>query len=316
MVNKEGLIMSVLCIGELLIDFICTDKGITLQKGENFIKKCGGAPYNVSIAIQKLGANSIMCGSVGNDPFGTSLISELKKYNVNTENVLKVKENTTLAFVSLQEDGERDFNFMRGADENYKFDDISEEVLISSNVFHFGSATAFLGGELSCTYDKLLQYAKENNKIITFDPNYRELLFGDKKDLFIEKSKQYIENATIVKVSDEEAMLITNCKDMTEAGKKIIELGAKYVLITLGSKGTMLFAKDFNSIIKTEEVKMVDATGAGDAFIGAVIARIDNNINFTKEDLIDYIKLGNKVGGIVVQKYGAIDAIPYYDELN
>ncbi len=315
MVKGVDLMNKVLCAGELLIDFICTDKGISLQKGENFIKKCGGAPFNVAIAIQKLGANAIICGSVGNDPFGEALIEELNKYNVSIDNVRKIEKNTTLAFVSLQEDGERDFNFMRGADENYFFDDINKKDLLESNIFHFGSATAFLGGVLSDTYKELLEYAYNNNKVIIFDPNYRELLFGNKKELFIKKSIEYISKATLVKVSLEEGELITGKKELSDIGEEIINMGAKYVVITLGSKGTVLFAKGIEKHIKTKPVKMIDATGAGDAFIGAVIASIANNINFTVDDLIEYIKLGNKVGGIVVSRYGAIDAIPLISEL-
>ncbi len=305
----------VLCIGEMLIDFICTDKGVSLQKSENFIKKCGGAPYNVSIAIQKLGANAYMCGSVGNDAFGETLINELKSYNVCAENVKSTNKNTTLAFVSLQEDGDRDFNFLRGADAQYSFNDIKEESLKSCSVFHFGSATAFLGDELNDTYDKALKYAVQNNKIITFDPNYRELLFGDKKDIFIQKSKYYIKYSDVVKVSDEEAFLITSEKEIEKAGKKIIEIGAKYVLITLGKEGTMIFHNDKVEHIKTEPVKMVDATGAGDAFIGTVISRIANDTNLNYNKMVQYVQLGNKVGGVVVQKYGALDAIPFIEEI-
>ncbi len=306
---------SVLCVGELLIDFICTDKGSMLSVGENFIKKCGGAPFNASIAIQKLGANAVMCGSVGNDAFGENLIAELEKYEVSCSNVKKLKKNTTLAFVSLDKNGERDFIFNRGADEDYKIEYVDVKDLEKCNVFHFGSATAFLGGELGKAYDELINYAIKNNKHIIFDPNYRKDLFDDKKDLFIEKSKKYISKADIVKLSDEEACLISGEDYVEKAGKRIVDLGAKYVLITLGKDGTLILSKDKVRHIKTKAVEMVDATGAGDAFIGAVVAKVADNGCNSFDKLIEYVELGNTVGAMVVQRLGAIDAIPYLYEV-
>ncbi len=306
---------NVLCIGELLIDFICTDKGNSLTDGENFVKKCGGAPFNASIAIKKLGANAIMCGSVGIDSFGDSLISELEKYEVSCENVKRLEKNTTLAFVSLDKFGERDFIFNRGADEDFKTCFINTSDLEKCNTFHFGSATAFLGGDLGCTYDEILDYALENNKTIIFDPNYRKDLFQNKKDLFINKSKKFISKADIVKLSDEEAFILTGEKDMKKAGKHITNIGAKYVLITLGKEGTLVVSNKKTKHITTKPVNMIDSTGAGDAFIGTIVAKVSNNGCKSFDELLEYVELGNKVGAMVVQKLGAIEAIPYLSEV-
>ncbi len=125
-----------------------------------------------------MGAQAYMLGAVGDDQFGYYLEETLKKYDVNTENLIKTSNaNTTLAFVSLDSDGERDFKFNRGADAEYTYDMIDLNVLENANVFHFGSATAFLEGDLRETYFDLLDYAKVNDKWITFDPNYRDALF-------------------------------------------------------------------------------------------------------------------------------------------
>ncbi len=307
----------VICIGELLIDFVCTDKDTLLKDSENFLKKVGGAPLNVSVAIQKLGGEAYMCGAVGKDPFGDILIETLDTYKVNTENVLRSeKYNTTLAFVSLANNGERDFNFVRGADEHFNFSNISDKTKKQSQIFHFGSATAFLGGELEKCYYDALDYALKNNKFISFDPNYRDALFGDKKELFIKHSRDFIKHSHVVKVSDEEAILITGKEDLQEAVMEIVNLGAKYVLVTLGKDGTLLASKDETKIVPTNPVKMVDSTGAGDAFMGAVLSKIlSNNCDFNYYDMVKFVEFGNIVGGKTVTAYGALTAIPTIDEI-
>lgn len=307
----------VLCIGELLIDFICTDNDVLLKDGENFIKKVGGAPLNVSVAIKKLGGEAYMCGSVGKDQFGDILIDTLIDYKVNVDNIIRGdKYNTTLAFVSLTADGERDFNFVRGADKNFKFTDVSNKTKRESSIFHFGSATAFLGGDLEKAYYDALKYGIKNNKIITFDPNYRKALFRDKHDDFKKHCKNFIKHTDILKVSDEEAMIITDEKDEKIAVSKLIELGAKYVLMTLGKSGTLVGYKNNLKIVSTKEVEMVDSTGAGDAFIGAILSKLDmNKCTITDEDIEKYVEFGNIVGGKTVMKYGALSAIPTIKEL-
>lgn len=306
----------ILCIGELLIDFVCTDSDTMLKDSENFLKKAGGAPLNVSVAIQKLGSEAYMCGAVGKDPFGDILVEMLETYKVNTNNVLRSdKYNTTLAFVSLTSSGERDFNFVRGADEHFTFSDIDNDTKIKSEIFHFGSATAFLGGELEKCYYDALNYAAKNNKFISFDPNYREALFGDKKALFVKHSKEFIKHSNIVKVSDEEAIIITGKSDVNDAIKDIINLGATYVVMTLGKDGTLLASYDNVKIIPTNPVKMVDSTGAGDSFIGAVLSKIQlNNCNVDFKTMEDFVVFGNKVGAKTVTAYGALTAMPFLSD--
>ena len=192
----------VICPGEALIDFVSMDIGKTLKATDGFIKKAGGAPANVAAAISKLGAEAYFCGTVGDDAFGGFLEDTLNNNNINTELLFKIKNNTTFAFVSLMENGERDFEFARDADECLTFDMISDR-LEEFDLYHFGSATAFMGGNLKDTYFKLKEYAKSNNKIISFDANYRESLFGNNKEEFIKCCKEFIVDSNIVKLSEE-----------------------------------------------------------------------------------------------------------------
>ena len=170
--------MKVLCIGEALIDMICTDVNVSLSSGQHFLKKAGGAPANVAAAIAALGGEVTMAAKVGEDPFGHHLISLLKEMGVDTSLMIKDPTHfTTFAFVSLMNDGERDFYFNRGADKELTLLDLAELHLNEYGIVHFGSATAFLPGPLQSTYIELLAKAKQAGCLISFDPNYRHLLF-------------------------------------------------------------------------------------------------------------------------------------------
>lgn len=301
----------VICPGEALIDFVSMDIGKTLKATDGFIKKAGGAPANVAAAISKLGAEAYFCGTVGDDAFGGFLEDTLNNNNINTELLFKIKNNTTLAFVSLMENGERDFEFARDADECLTFDMISDR-LEEFDLYHFGSATAFMGGNLKDTYFKLKEYAKSNNKIISFDANYRESLFGNNKEEFIKCCKEFIVDSNIVKLSEEEAKLISGIEDIKEASQYIVNLGCENLMVTLGKEGTLLSNREKQILIKTKEVKMKDATGAGDAFIGAVIAQILNEPGKSMEKIVE---MANLVGGITTTKLGALESIPTWDEV-
>jgi fructokinase len=150
-----GVVMSssVVCMGELLIDFFCTDVEIDLVKGQNFQKQAGGAPANVCATIAKLGGVSHFCGKVGNDPFGHFLKKTLDDAKVDTSMlVLDGLHPTTLAFVSLKANGERDFVFNRGADAFLVEEAIDKDKLREASILHFGSATALLSDPFQSTY--------------------------------------------------------------------------------------------------------------------------------------------------------------------
>ena len=303
---------NIFCIGELLIDMVCVDnKG--LKNGEKFEKKAGGAPANVAACISKLEGNAYFLGQVGNDFFGKHLIELLKDLNINIEMVVE-KGSTTIALVGIDENGERNFDFLRGSDGDYSFDNINLSKMISSDIIHFGSATGFLEGELKKTYFKLLEYAKANNIYVSFDPNYRDaLITPDKLELFIEDCIEFLRKSDFTKLSDEELFLITKEKDITKGVNKSHEFGVKFVAITLGSKGTYLSVSGENTVIQSIKIKQLDSTGAGDAFVGAVLKQVSDvedkqNIRF--EEWKNIIVFANKVGAITCTNYGAIASMP------
>ncbi|OOM78896.1 carbohydrate kinase [Clostridium sp. BL-8] len=308
---------SIFCIGELLIDMVCVDnKG--LKYGEKFEKKAGGAPANVAAGISKLDGNAYFLGQVGNDFFGKYLIELLKDLKINTEMVVE-KGSTTIALVGIDENGERNFDFLRGSDGAYSFENIDLSKISNSDIIHFGSATGFLEGELKNTYFKLLDYAKANKIYVSFDPNYRDaLITSDKLEEFIKDCIKFLKESDFVKLSDEELILITKEEDLTAGVNKLHDLGVKVVTVTLGSEGTYLSVNGQREIIPSIKIKQVDSTGAGDAFVGAVlkqIAEIEDKRNISFEAWRKIISFANKVGAVTCTNYGAIDSMPTLDEV-
>ncbi len=312
---------TVLCIGEALIDMICTDTDHSITDGVHFLKKCGGAPTNVAIALKALGGEVINIACVGDDPFGNSIIKTLKEFNVNTEYIIIDKNHfTTIAYVSLKKNGERDFYFQRGADANIRIQDIHYINLKPVSIFHFGSATAFLEGDLLYSYIYLLKQGVEHNKFICFDPNYRELLFGNKKEIFIKKSNDFLKHAHLIKMSDEEALLLSKKSTLDEALEYFSDFVKGVITITLGKEGTLLYLsqKKQKRIIPSIEIESIDSTGAGDSFVATLLyqmSQLDSAamMNISEDQWVHFIFKANIIGAKTCTYYGAIEA---YKHLN
>ncbi len=309
--------MKILCIGEALIDMICTDTGTSLLKGEHFLKKPGGAPTNVAAAISALGGDVLLAAKVGADPFGKQLVEVMEDFGVSTKWMYQDKQHfTTFAFVSLMEDGERDFVFNRGADGQLNEADVAEIDLDECSIVHFGSATGFLPGPLQLAYKSLLQKAISKKLIICFDPNYRHLLFKDNTQTFIDQSWQFMKQCHFFKVSDEEAFLLTGSNSVEEASDILLQKTDATFAITLGKQGTMLVHKKQKIMVDSITVKPVDTTGAGDAFVGAVLYQLSN---FTLEEILSksandwkhIIANANKAGARTCEYMGAMEAFKH-----
>lgn len=304
----------ILCIGEALIDLICTDKGLTLSDGEHFIKKAGGAPMNVAAAIGALGGHVAVAAKVGEDPFGKHLIEVLNGFNVDTNHVIKdPKHFTTFAFVSLMGNGERDFYFNRGADGQLSAEETDSILVQSFGIAHFGSATGFLPGPLQHAYSKMFYKALDENLFVSFDPNYRELLFGNNKEEFILRSWEFMEKANFFKVSDEEAFLLTGKSSIEEAASTLIERTNAVFAITLGKEGTLLGLVGNTFMVPSIAIEQVDTTGAGDAFVGALLFQLSklstNEIgSMGAKEWKALFSNANKVGARTCEYMGAMEA--------
>jgi fructokinase len=309
----------ILCIGEALIDMICTDKGQVLSNGENFLKKPGGAPTNVAAAIAALGGKVDLAAKVGNDPFGKHLIDVMQSFGVNTTFMLQdAKYFTTLAFVSLMENGERDFVFSRGADGQLSNDDIATINITDYSIVHFGSATGFLPGPLKEAYKNLFHQALDNNCFVSFDPNYRHLLFPTKEntDSFIEQSWYFLERCHFFKLSDEEAMLLTQTNTLNDAVAQLLQKTKAVFAITIGAEGTLFGFNGNTTIIPSITITPTDTTGAGDAFVGALLYQLANKnlqqINtLTLADWTIIVTNANKAGARTCEYLGAMEAFKH-----
>ncbi len=310
----------VYCIGELLIDFVAEKQGKQLISAGIFTKKAGGAPANVACAISRLGGKSSFIGCVGNDPFGSFLVQILEKEGVDISGVQRSDTFTTLAFVSLAEEGERDFVFSRGADKELEYRAELQKAF-HGNMIHLGAATALLGGALENTYARYMEEALEHNAFISFDPNFRADLWQNNEEVFIKKCLPYIEKATLCKFSREEATLISGKTSQEDACDFMHHLGTKVVLVTLGAEGTFVSTPDTTFTVPSIKVKAVDTTGAGDAFIGCLLYQISNltdprkMVGDTKE-LRVLVERANKAGAFTTMGFGAIESLPFQNDLD
>ncbi len=310
---------NIFCIGEILIDFVAERQGSDLSKASEFTKKAGGAPANVACSIARLGGNSSFIGCVGEDPFGIFLTKVLKDMKVDISLIQHSKTFTTLAFVSLAKNGERDFVFSRGADKELTYD-IKIKHKLEGNMLHLGAATSFLGGTLENTYARYFFDALTHHTFISFDPNYRGNLWKNNEEAFVKKCTPFIEKSHLCKFSTEEAQLLSGKEDLHEACDFLHHLGAPIITVTLGEEGTLLSTSTTKQIIPSIKVTPMDTTGAGDAFIGCLLYQISRlpdpySILEDTSKLIEMIKLANKAGAITTTNYGAIESLPNLDQL-
>ncbi len=302
-------------IGELIIDFQSVGLA-SLKDTKEFVKNPGGAPANVCVQVAKNGHDAIYASKVGNDGFGDFLIESLKINNVDTTYINKSDEyQTSLAFVSFLENGEREFSFFRkmAADLYFTKDDFKDVPINSDDILEFGSV-ALKTDVARKTHDYLIDKALKNNAIICFDPNVRLNLWEDHTELK-DVINKYIEFADIIKVSDDEALFITDADNYDAAIEKLFKGNVKLILFTRGSKGAVLYTKNGRKYEHDGyKVKAVDTTGAGDSFFGGFITKLlDNKLG--KNDLnsdFDYSNLlafACKCGAYTTTNYGAISAM-------
>lgn len=312
----------VTALGEVLIDFTAAGKS---ADGKNvYEENPGGAPANCAAAVAKLGGSASFIGMTGEDSFGSDIRRALEEINVDTSGMRTTKnQHTTLAFVSLDESGERHFSFCRnpGADTQLSAADLDTGILNSTRFLQVGSLT--LTDEPSASAQKeAVRIVKEAGGFVSYDPNYREKLWGGRSDAF-DKMKSMFPFADMVKVSDEElSLLFGSGIPYADGAAKIHEGGARLVLVTLGSKGVYYSAKNggacFDGIIGVPRVKVADTTGAGDSFTGGLLfalTRREHPFEFDKEILERDINFANSVASICVTRRGAIPALPALEEV-
>ncbi len=310
--------MDIIALGELLIDF--TQDGHSAQGMAEYERNPGGAPANMLVAARNMGCSVGMICKVGNDMHGHFLISVLKEHGVDTSNVVVDDDVfTTLAFVNIDENGERSFSFARkpGADTCLRADELDAELIRSAKLFHFGSLSLTDEPARSATI-AAINIARDAGVTVSFDPNYRANLWSDPQ-MAVEQIKSVMGLVDIIKCSEEEAELITGIADPVEASKVILEGGRKLVLVTLGSDGALLRTKDGYVKADAFKAEAVDTTGAGDSFTGGFCSQFIQSgksvDELTLEDVASFARVGCAVAALCVGKRGGIPAIPTREEV-
>jgi len=314
----------VITLGEVLIDFLALTANATVGYCERFEKNPGGAPANVAVGLSRLGLASRFIGAVGNDEFGRFLREQLRKYKVDTKYMkLCDNANTTLAFISQANARNRSFCFYRnpGADTLLSKDDIECSYFKNVSLFHFGSLSLTNEPSYSATY-KAVDISRTNNLIVSYDPNLRLALWKNKK---IARSTimRAVPYCDILKITDDEGKFLTGEGKLEKLAVKLSSYGPKLIFITRGEKGSFAYFKGRTAFKPAFKVKVVDATGAGDAFTSAAIFQIlekaGNAAEFSKIEkleLDEILTFANAAAGLCVTKKGVIPAMPSHKEVN
>lgn len=309
----------VAALGELLIDFTClstdTDGYPTMAAHP------GGAPANYLAALTKFGAKTAMIGKVGSDAFGRLLIKTLKGAGIDTRGMLVSDDVfTTLAFVTLDDSGDREFSFARkpGADTQLRFDEIDLSVIDASKVLHFGSLSMTNEPARDATY-KAVEYAAGHGKLISFDPNLRKPLWDD-----LDEAKRQmlwgLKHADIVKISDEETEFLFGIAP-EEAAKHIVDsFGVRLVYVTCGAEGCFYRTKTASGFVKAlSGIAVKDTTGAGDIFGGSAMYGLLRAggvpEKLTAEELENIVSFACASAGLSTTKAGGISSVPELGEV-
>ena len=300
-------------IGELLIDFIPGSEPFS------YIRKAGGAPANVAIAVAKNGLSAGMAAKVGNDDFGNFLQNTLKEFDVKVLVPEKCEEAvTTMAFVTLAENGERVFTFARkpGADMFLSEEDIKEADIDDSVMVHAGSCSLSASPEEAATV-KALRVGCEKGKLVCFDVNYRNVMWKDDEAACVKAVKDILPYVDMLKISEEEVDMMGGVENIPALMK---ENNSTVVVETLGSEGAQAFFCDQVIKVAGRKVKAIDATGAGDAFWGGYLASlrfqgVEKASDLTAEIIENAMNYGNVSGCICVQGKGAIASIPTREQI-
>ena len=313
----------VIAIGEALIDFIPHEKGRALNDVENFLRVPGGAPLNVAAAVAKLGGKSQMLTKLGQDGFGDAILNEVKPLGVDVSRISRTNEaNTALAFVSLREDGEREFSFYRNpsADMLLSAEEICVEDFNEKDILHFCSVS-LIDAPIKEAHRRAIEIAKEKGCLISFDPNVRLPLWKNPEDCR-KAILEFLPLSNIVKISDEELEFITGIKDEKEALDFLLTGDVKVIIYTKGTNGAEFITKERVIFSPSFKVSAQDTTGAGDSFIGSLLYQVaegeyslEQLVDLSEEKVQEILTFSNATAALTVCKKGAIGALPLKEEV-
>ena len=308
----------VTALGELLIDF--TQNGISEQGNSLFEANPGGAPCNVLSMLTKLGHKTAFIGKVGNDSFGKQLKDTLEEVGIDATYLTMDDEvHTTLALVHTFADGDRDFSFYRnpGADMMLTEEEIPEELIRDSKIFHFGTLSMTHEGVRNAT-KKALDIAKKSGAIISFDPNLRPPLW-DSLDTAKEQVLYGLNYCDILKISDNEIQWLTGEEDYTDGVNWILErFQIPLILVSMGKEGSRAYYKEkMVEVAPFLQENTIETTGAGDTFGGCVLHYIlEHGLeDLTEDNLAEMLRFANAAAALITTRKGALRVMPSEEEV-
>jgi len=305
--------MSVVCMGEILIDFTALESGLPVGEVDRFQKNPGGAPANVAVAVRRLGAPSAFISQVGADPFGYYLAGVLEREGVDLRGLRFTDEaRTMLAFVSLDATGDRSFSFYRhpSADMLLRAEDVAYEVIDEYDAFHFGSITLIGEPSKSATLAAAAR-ARDAGKLVSYDPNLRLNLWPG-EDAARAGLLLGLDYANVVKISEEEVRFLTGGDHVAALWRDSVQL----IIVTHGPGGSTAYTRDFHVHVPGQAARAGGIDGAGDAFVGAALVCLlkraaHRRLTFRQpEKLAAILHFANSVGALATTRRGAIPAMP------
>jgi fructokinase len=303
--------MNIACVGEMVIDFLPgEEEGV-------YIRKPGGAPANVAVAVARNSLSAGFCGCLGNDDFGRFLVKTLEDNNVAVLRPQLLDEAiTTMAFVTLDQNKDRSFTFVRkpGADQFLSREDIDRGKVAQGDIIHAGSCSLSKPPASDATV-YAMECAKKNGKLVSFDINYRNLMWEDDRAACCKAVQDILPLVDFLKLSEEEGDMLG-----TEPSKAGETYGIALVVESLGAKGARCYWKGKRLTVAGRKAHCVDATGAGDAFWGGFLscllrANVKTTDDITEPLLQKALEYGNVAGWLCVQKKGAMESLPTIEEI-
>jgi fructokinase len=306
----------IVTLGEVVSDIYRGEELSDVELG--FVARPGGAPANVAVAASRLGSEAAFIGSVGEDLFGDFILRALEAEGVDTSGVGRQNPptRTSLAFVEIGTDGDREFTFYRSspaADELLSPEDIGEDLISEASFVNFGSIPLIREPARSATH-RIAELARERDIPVAFDVNFREHLW-ESAEAAREAVDPLLDLSTIVKLGDDELPPLLGTDDIQEAAKMLLDRGVPLVLVSKGAEGAFYATPEYSGEVPTYDVgDIVDATGAGDAFLAAALVHLSDQP--WEEDRVREASLrGCAAGALACTDYGAMRALPTKEEL-
>lgn len=303
-------------IGEILIDL--TQTGVNEAGVPVLAANPGGAPANVAVAAARLGAGAAFIGKVGADGLGAYLTHVLRENGVDLSGLRTGEAATTMAIVSVDASGERDFRFVRGADADLTCGEVDLDLVGRSRFLHFGSVSLTGGAARQATL-YAVEEARRRGVLVSYDPNYRQALWPSREEA-VAWMRRPLPLVDVLKLSDEELPLLTGANDPREGTALLWERGIPLVLLTLGGRGACYRLGASFGRVEGVTTTVADTNGAGDTFLGAVLSRLCRRPagpleGLTAGELEEIVAFANRAAAKTCSRSGAIPAMPTLDEL-